>query len=157
MHSPRYTPIENFIRKLFLSHGIRTPDQLGVDNLIKKFQLDLEYHNTFSNYYEGTITIKKGSKQQEWQRFAHEICHHFRHCGDQTEMHKLFRQLQEYQAKHFAYHFCVPSFMLERIRLPPSYTDAVRLICTTFNVEPEFAARRLEMYKNKQLSKIINY
>lgn len=157
MYSPNYTPIENFIRKLLLSRGIRTPEQLGVGHLAAKLKLEVEYHNTFSNYYEGILTLKKGSKQEEWQRFGHEICHHFRHCGNQNCMYYLFRQLQEYQARHFALHFCIPSFMLERIHLPPAYADAIRLICTTFNVDPEFAAKRLTMHENKHFNRIMNY
>ncbi len=67
-------------------------------------------------------------------------------------MNRLFRQLQEYQANSFMYHFCVPTFMLEKISLPRMQSEAIKLIGDTFNVTYPFAAQRLEMYRRKQFS-----
>lgn len=59
-------------------------------------------------------------------------------------MHRLFIDLQEYQAAYFAYHFSIPTFMLEDLK-EVSACEIMNL----FNVEEEFALRRLEMYQNK--------
>ena len=57
-----------------------------------------------------------------------------------------FINLQEWQAKQFAYHFCVPTFMLDDLEEVTVYE-----IMNQFNVDEEFAVRRLEMYQNKIL------
>ncbi|HLR71553.1 MAG TPA: ImmA/IrrE family metallo-endopeptidase [Pseudogracilibacillus sp.] len=84
--------------------------------------------------------------------FGHEVCHYLRHCGNQLKMHPLFLQLQESQANHFAYHFCVPTFMLQQLREVTIY-DVMEL----FNVEFDFALRRLEMYRNNVLGRNMSY
>jgi len=156
MYTPCYSRIENAIRNLLLTYGIRTPDQLGIEVIAEKLKLQI-IRDEFSAQFGERIIIKEGSPQGEWQRFAHELCHYLQHYGNQMNMHRLFRDLQEYQARHFALHFCIPSYMLERIRLPPAHADAIRLICTTFNVDSEFAAKRLTMHENKHFNKIMNY
>ncbi|MDY0394741.1 ImmA/IrrE family metallo-endopeptidase [Virgibacillus halophilus] len=88
--------------------------------------------------------------KKEWQEFGHELAHHLRHCGQQLNMHPLFRQLQEYQATYFAYHFCVPTFMLQQL-----IGISVKQIMNLFNVEYEFAVRRLEIYQNNKLGGLI--
>lgn len=157
MYTPHYSRIENLVRKIMLVHGIRTPDQLGADAVAHKLGLVVKRDSLGSARCGRVIFIKKGTPWEEWVSFCHELCHYFQHVGNQLTMHPLFRELQEYQAIHFARHFCVPSFMLERIRLPPAYADAIRLICTTFNVDPDFAAKRLTMHENKHFNRIMNY
>ncbi|HAM81614.1 ImmA/IrrE family metallo-endopeptidase [Ornithinibacillus bavariensis] len=92
------------------------------------------------------IRIRRSTKQKEWQLFGHELGHSLRHCGHQLKMHPLFKELQEYQANYFAYHFCIPTFMLDKLI---NYT--VKDIMALFNVENDFALRRLEMHKGKFL------
>lgn len=65
------------------------------------------------------------------------------------KMHPLFVELQEWQADNFALHFCIPTFMLQRIRLPPDRQAAVCFIAETFNDEIEFAELRLDRYLQK--------
>ncbi|WP_371811524.1 hypothetical protein [Sporosarcina sp. Te-1] len=50
-------------------------------------------------------------------------------------MHPLFIELLEWQADNFAMHFCVPTFMLDRILLPPDQKAAIHLIMETFKVD----------------------
>lgn len=84
------------------------------------------------------------TKQQQWQKFGHEVCHYLIHCGQQLNMYYLFRDLQENQANYFAYHFCIPTFMLEDLKEVTVYE-----VMNLFNVEYEFAFKRLEMYERK--------
>ncbi|PKG28797.1 ImmA/IrrE family metallo-endopeptidase [Cytobacillus horneckiae] len=94
--------------------------------------------------FDDEILLTRGTEREEWMLFGHETTHYLRHCGHQIRMHTLFRQLQEYQAEHFAYHFCVPTFMLEELK-----EVTVREIMNQFNVDYDFALRRFEMFKNK--------
>lgn len=94
--------------------------------------------------YNNIIFLNKSNKKREWQEFGHEICHYLRHSGNQTKMDPLFIELQEYQADSFAYHFCIPTFMLENLYYYNTYN-----IMQLFNVEHQFAKKRLEMYHAK--------
>jgi len=142
-----YTHLEDYINSLYKRMGITQPKQLDMHRIAKLLGLEITYDEEKIFYFSNEISLRKSTKVQEWIDFAHEVCHHLKHVGIQLVMHPLFIDLQEYQASHFAYHFCVPTFMLENV------SDlSVRKIMNLFNVEYEFAERRLEMYKNKLLT-----
>jgi len=145
-----YSHLEDYIAGLYQSLSISRPDQLNVNDLSKKLQLNIYYSNV-SFRIGNNIVLQRSNKQQEWQAFGHELGHYLRHNGNQLTMHYLFRDLQEYQANYFAYHFCVPTFMLEKLKGVTNY-DVMNL----FNVEYEFAMKRLEMYERKMLECIAN-
>jgi len=153
---------EQHIQELLSSIPIKTPDDLNIDTIANTFNIDVRYWGFSSelvSYKKRTkIFINRDqSPQAQWQDFCHEFTHYSWHVGDQRNLPFSFYQLQENQANYATYHLAVPTFMLERARLPPSYFDAIRMVCNTFNVEPKFAFKRLEMYRNKQLSTIMNY
>src|SRR5699024_8167333 len=121
--------------------------QLDMFRIAKLLDLEIIYEDKKPFYLDNEINLERSTKMQEWVEFAHEVCHYLQHVGIQLVMHPLFIDLQEYQANHFAYHFCVPTVMLEN-----ENDLSVRKIMNLFNVEYEFAERRLEMYKNKLLT-----
>lgn len=100
---------------------------------------------------DNEIVINKGTTRSEWMMFGHEICHYLRHVGIQLAMNRLFVDLQEYQADYFSYHFCVPTFMLDKLEI-----GCVEDIIKHFDVDYEFALRRLEMYENKQFTRSVS-
>ena len=53
-----------------------------------------------------------------------------------------FLEYQEWKASNFAYHACVPTFMLDRMDLPTNWRKAVWMIQETFHVDLEFAEIR---------------
>lgn len=146
-----YTHLEDYIYNLFKLLEIKEPKDLTIEKVSKKLGLTVTYKNK-AYRFENEINIQKSTKMQEWLDFTHEVCHYLRHCGSQVSMHPLFRQLQEYQADYFAYHFCVPTFMLEKIKEVSIYE-----IMNQFNVEYEFAVRRFEMYQNRQIDYNLNH
>ncbi|WP_368532778.1 ImmA/IrrE family metallo-endopeptidase [Cytobacillus horneckiae] len=119
------------------------PEDLDMHTIAKKLGIQIVYKKK-SFRFNNEIVLTKGTQQEEWMLFGHETTHYIRHCGNQLNMHPLFRDLQEFQANHFAYHFCVPTFMLEEIK-----GVTVHDIMNQFNVDFEFALNRLEMFKNK--------
>ena len=144
-----YTYLEEYIYGLFKLLKVKEPKELTIDNLSNKLGLTVVYKSKafrFSN----EIIIETSTDQKEWQQFAHEVGHNLRHVGIQLAMHPLFIDLQEYQANYFAYHFCVPTFMLERLR-----EVNIHEVMNLFNVEYDFAARRLEIYQNKQYERMM--
>ncbi|OZU88677.1 terminase [Virgibacillus indicus] len=139
-----FTYIEEYIFNLYKLLSIDSWDQLSVEQIAKELGVEVNYSN-FSMSYNETIFLTKSTEEREWQQFGHEMCHYLRHSGNQTSMHPLFIELQEYQADYFAYHFCVPTFMLENL-----YNCSIHNIMRLFNVEYEFSRRRLEIHKSKQ-------
>src|SRR5699024_4872986 len=84
------------------------------------------------------------NSQKQWQEFGHEMYHYFYDNTRYDLLKESYAVYGESKADYFAYHFCVPSFMLRKIKGVDVY-DVMRL----FNVEFDFALRRLEMYKSK--------
>ncbi|TRM13208.1 ImmA/IrrE family metallo-endopeptidase [Lentibacillus cibarius] len=138
-----YTHLEDYIQNLYKYLRINRPNQLTIDSIAKKLNLNI-YYGKFSFRFGKDLIIQESTKQREWQLFGHEVGHYLRHCGNHLAMNRLFIDLQEWQANHFAYHFCVPTFMLQNTDNLSIYT-----IMNLFNVECDFATRRLEMYQNK--------
>ncbi|MED2940699.1 ImmA/IrrE family metallo-endopeptidase [Cytobacillus horneckiae] len=138
-----YTHLEDYIYNLLTSINITEPKDLTIENVTKKLKLTVVYRKKAFRVYD-EIILQRGTRQQEWKLFVHELSHHLRHYGSQLDMHPLFHDLQEWQAEHFTYHFCVPTFMLEELK-----EVTVREIMNQFNVDYDFALRRFEMFKNK--------
>lgn len=154
---------ERYIYTLLTSVSINHPDQLNIDNLSIAFNLPViywEFGSELARYRDRyrMFINQNQSKQEQWQDFCHEFKHYDGHFGNQDDkMPTLFYRFQEDQANYFAYHLAIPTFMLQRIRLPPDLNSEILFISDIFNVEPDFAARRLEMLKNKQLQKIVRF
>lgn len=138
-----YSHLEDYIYALYSSIGVENPADLDMRFIAKQLGVKIVYRQRAFRL-DNEIILKKGNIREEWMDFGHEICHFLRHCGSQLNMHKLFIEMQEYQANHFAYHFCVPTFMLDKL-----YNYTIYDIMNLFNVNYEFACRRLEMYRNK--------
>ncbi len=141
----KYTHLEDSVRDLYRYLKIQSPQELGIDVIASKLNLNVLYGGV-SLRLGNDFVIKKSTEQKEWQLFGHEVGHYLRHSGNHLVMHPLFMDLQEYQANYFAYHFCVPTFMLQGL-----YSLNVYQIMNLFNVEYEFAETRLNMYKNKMI------
>lgn len=146
-----YTNTEICINNLYHFLNIQDPTQINISDITKKLKVNLYYGN--ANFRFGNnIIITKSTSQKEWQSFGHEVGHYFKHVGSQASMHHLFIDLQEYQADYFSYHFCVPTFMLQQLKGVDVY-----VIMRLFNVEFDFAMRRLEMYQSKYLERNVVY
>lgn len=142
-----YTHLEDYIHELYFKMGITKSTELDMYLIAKLLGVVITYRKRPFRM-DNEIIIDKGTDRQEWMRFGHEICHYLRHCGIQLNMHKLFIDLQEYQADCFAYHFCVPTFMLDDMKI-----NSINDIVNNFDVDYNFALRRMEMHRNKQYSR----
>ena len=86
------------------------------------------------------------SPQQQWQDFGHELSHALLHVGNQVSVPLPFKLYQEWKAANFAFHVCIPTFMLLEMDLPAEERLAIYEIQKSFKVEREFAHKRLEQY-----------
>lgn len=85
----------------------------------------------------------------------------FRHTGDQRQMSRLFRQMQESDAERFCLYSAIPFCMLERMQLPVVKDEAAGKIASVFQVPPEFALQRLKQiifknYRDENLKKSLS-
>ncbi|MFZ4452050.1 ImmA/IrrE family metallo-endopeptidase [Salibacterium aidingense] len=145
-----YTHLEDFIYDLYHQHiKIYHPKNLDMHEIAYRLNIPIEYSHNINLFYRGVAIIKPSTPQQEWQNFGHELCHILRHAGNQKGLPNSFLEMQEWQAENFSKHFCIPTFMLEKLRLPKMVGQAVQCISDLFNVEPEFARSRLEQFREK--------
>ncbi|PIC87941.1 hypothetical protein CSV72_01985 [Sporosarcina sp. P20a] len=149
--------LEDYIENLYTGLSINNPAQLNeyviADRLDIRIYLASDPSEAFYWQEQYYIFINRDlDSQQRWQDFGHELCHILRHSGHQGHMTPPFRELQEWQADNFMYHFCIPTFMLKHIRLPPDQQAAAYVITQFFNVELKFAEERLNRYLRKQFT-----
>ncbi|WP_245828914.1 ImmA/IrrE family metallo-endopeptidase [Salipaludibacillus agaradhaerens] len=142
-----YTHVEDYINKLFKSIGVKNPTDLDMHTIANKIGVKIQYkEHPFR--FNNEVLLSKGSQKQQWMDFGHEVGHYLRHCGSQAILNPLFIELQEWQANNFAYHFCVPTFMLDKLTIHNAY-DIVNM----FNVDHPFASKRLDMYLSNHFYK----
>ena len=156
-----YSHLEDWIENFYREIDITIPEQINFEYIAEMLGIRVYFKPvpSFSFKYYGKYRIvldERKNRKEQWNDFAHELCHVLKHYGNQFIMNKMFRQLQEFQANNFMYHFCIPTFMLLKMTLPQLESEAIKLIGDTFNVTYPFAAKRLEMYKRKQFSLLLN-
>jgi|SRR5579875_2600970 len=144
-----YTPIEDYIKKLYHHLSIHVPEQIDIIEMAAKLDIQLYFEGVTSKAIglnsENCIFIdNRLSPQQQWQDFGHELCHLLMHAGNQLNLPIEFIKYQEHKAKNFSYHFCIPTFILEQLELPLRETEAIEVIARTFNTENDFAKTRLK-------------
>lgn len=153
----RYTLLEDFVIKIYNNlslSNIGNLENIDIDYVSEKLNIKTYYYHNKCQavFYKGKYKVflnKYLTPQQQWQNFAHELGHIFQHVNDQVDDTYNFRLLEELEADNFAHHFCIPTFLLNQIRLPYTRCEAIAVIATTFNVEHEFASIRLTKWMNK--------
>lgn len=139
----------NFYRNI----EIFKPEQLSLDYISATIDIPVMYWEYSSEVikWQGRTKMflnQSLNGQQRWQEFGHEMKHVFYDVGRQEFLPNTYVYFQECKADHFAYHFCIPTFMLLELRQFTVYN-----IMNLFNVEYDFAIKRIEMYQNKMISK----
>lgn len=151
------THTEDFIKELYTRMEIITPHQLDFQTVAMQLAIQIFFWPDKSQALflrkQAYIFINEElTNQQQWQDFCHELAHVLLHCGNQGRLPPLFREYQENKANNFMYHACIPSFMLDELEESDSSALTVHQIRQLFNVEYDFAVKRLEQYiRNKQL------
>ncbi|MBG9816726.1 ImmA/IrrE family metallo-endopeptidase [Bacillus safensis] len=149
------THLEEEIKRLYAKLQISGPAYRDMQRIASEFHVWVHYEDTGSMMikHQGLYSIilnRSLSSEEQWQDFAHELCHVLKHAGNHFKMHKLFRELQEFQAKQFMYHFCVPTFMLMQMKLPSLRQQAILHIAQTFHVTWAFAEKRLALFEQRK-------
>jgi|SRR5690625_662002 len=140
---------EQYIQQFYKSIEINDPLLLTIELIVDHLELEVMYwpHSSAIAIHGDRYIVFLNdnlSMQRQWQEFGHEMYHYFYDETNYDLLKETYATYGESKADYFAYHFCVPTFMLQEIEGVDVY-DVVRL----FNVEFNFAYRRLEMYHNK--------
>lgn len=145
---------EQYIQQFYKSIEINDPLLLTIELIVDHLDLEVVYwpHSSAIAIHGDRYIVFLNdnlSIQQQWQEFGHEMYHYFYDDTNYCLLKESFAEYGETKADYFAYHFCVPTFMLMQLKEVSVY-DVMEL----FNVEYDFALRRLEMYKNKMLERV---
>ncbi len=144
---------ESYIYYLYENINVLSNDHLSIDNISRIFNFEIIYWG----YSSELVCFKDKHKmfineqltpQEQWQDFGHEMYHYFFDETSYSQLNEGYGAYSESKADYFMYHFCVPSFMLQQLKGVTAYD-----IMDLFNVEFDFALRRLEMYRNNVLTK----
>jgi Zn-dependent peptidase ImmA (M78 family) len=150
------TLLEDWIKSFYSNIGIYHPRQLDLHSIANRLGYTVIYRDISSRIYDNEVILdQRLSEQEQWQEFAHELCHVERHAGNQLIMTKQFIELQEFQANLFAFHFCIPTFMLLRLQLPENRKQAMYYLANLFNVTLDFSDRRIDLFKNRMNNTLI--
>lgn len=148
---PIYTHLEDYVFNLYSNIGISHPRQLDPELVASRLGLTILYM-PIDSVTGGDLIIldERLTDPQQWQDFGHELCHSLFHPSNQLKIPKPFKEYQEWKANSFAEHACIPTFMLDKMKLPNSEEKAIWMIQEKFRVEHDFAQKRLLQYLNNQ-------
>ncbi|GAB2558529.1 ImmA/IrrE family metallo-endopeptidase [Gracilibacillus alcaliphilus] len=149
------TLLEDAIKEIHSHIKIYHPQQLDMLIIADRLKVTVHFQPITSRAYEGEIIIdSRLSPEQQWEDFAHELCHILLQHGNQIlSLNNLlieFLKYQEWKAHNFALHFCVPTFMLQKYEIT-NISESIPLIKENFNVTYEVAEKRLNHFRNRLL------
>ncbi|MGE6631046.1 ImmA/IrrE family metallo-endopeptidase [Bacillus sp. NPDC077027] len=150
------THLEEDIKRLYTRLQLDGPAYMNMHKIATELNIWIHYEETGSMMikHQGVYSIvlnRYASSEEQWEDFAHELCHVLKHTGNHFEMNKQFRDLQEFQAKQFMYHFCVPTYQLLQMKLPYLRQQAVQNIAQRFHVTLAFAEKRLTLFEQRKI------
>ncbi|MGG1574861.1 ImmA/IrrE family metallo-endopeptidase [Fictibacillus sp. NRS-1165] len=147
------TLLEDWIKEFYFNIDVYFSDQLDLLDIADRLGIFIHFEGFSSRVYNGEIIIDcRLSRQEQWQDFAHELCHLLRQDGNQLLlMRNPFLDIQEAKAENFALHFCVPTFMLLKYKIANYFNiqDGIPFVTKEFKVTKEFANKRLIHFRNQ--------
>jgi Zn-dependent peptidase ImmA (M78 family) len=153
----KQTELEQMINKTYIDNGIFYPEELEIDVASDIFKVDLQYYSdgpSFADYPEGEEPViflnAYGSERQRRSDFFHELGHPLLHVGDQSNMPKLFEQLQEAQAGQFQLYAAMPIYMIEPY-IHECYTISAleKTLAEAFRLPESLVQRRILQIENR--------
>lgn len=137
--------------------GISKPQELKFQTIAEQLGIHVLFwpdssQALFSGNKGFILLNEKLTPQQQWQEFCHELAHVILHVGNQRKVPESFRTYQEAKANIFMYHAAIPTFMLDQLQIFNLDFMTVHEVQQLFNVEYEFALKRLQQYINNKYS-----
>lgn len=153
------TLLEKWISEWYIRMDIIKPEDIDIEKITDLNSIIYDEKPINSHYLEigdAKIIIVDSRLTPEIQReqFFHELCHVLRHAGKQSIMPKTFRELQEWNAKHFTRYAAIPYHMLQYIDF--TFSNVVSLTSEMFKVSTELVVERFFDIKRKTLTQKIS-
>jgi hypothetical protein len=153
-------PLDHWVSRFYRRIGILTPGDISETTIARALKIHLTYseqrsYSTEIGYFQ-LINIHKSLdilKQREV--FFHELCHILRHSGNQYKlMPAAFKELQEWDARHFTRYAAIPFHMLGYVNwTSPTLIDEM---AETFKISEEICLYRVNhINRNKLPKKVI--
>ncbi|WP_277680035.1 ImmA/IrrE family metallo-endopeptidase [Gracilibacillus dipsosauri] len=149
------TALEDWVTNWYKHNRIMTPNELmDLKHIALRHDIFLHKKPIKARFdlvgrYKGIILDSRESIEIQREQFFHELCHILRHCGHQSMMPEAFRQLQEWDARHFTLYAALPSHMIENYDF--NETSIVEILAEDFKVRKELVVERLEkIYRNQR-------
>lgn len=152
LYKYKTTALEDWVTDFYLRLKIKNPRQINEDYIARIYSIFINrhplpsYHKVVGNFRGIYIDIRK-SKAQQREIFFHEFAHILRHSGIQTMLPSAFRELQEWDARHFTKYAAIPHHMLQFIDFGDEYI--IDQTANLFKVTPELCEERLEQIYNR--------
>ena len=147
----RTTALEDYIKILYEKLGIFHPNERNIYDIAQQLKFSIHHTHFESQYVSHPFKlINLCTDQNHFERFedfGHELFHALLDVGSNFMMPQGLRELREFKANNFMYHFCIPTFMLRKLELPSINTAG--FIAETFGVTLLFAKVRLEHYQRR--------
>jgi Zn-dependent peptidase ImmA (M78 family) len=149
------TELEDWVTQFYTRMKILHPRQINEDYIARIYNIFINRWKLPSKYlvngrFQGIYIDTRKSKDKQREIFFHELCHVLRHMGVQTMMPAPFRELQEWDARHFTLYAAIPRHMIKFIDFEDPYV--IDQMTSLFKVTPELCEERLEQIKNRCMS-----
>lgn len=146
------TELEDWVTKHYLRLNITKPEHIDIKYIARKNEIFLKSKPIPADHevigrYKGILIDSREPKDIQREQFFHEFCHVLRHYGIQTMMPEAFRELQEWDCRHFSRYAAIPYHMLNFIDINDPYV--VDHMVSLFKVTPELCMERLLQIKNR--------
>ena len=154
------TALEDWVTKFYINLSIYSPQEINEDYIAQSHNIFLHRKKMASFYqvvgrYSGITIDLRESKNKQREIFFHELCHILRHSGNQVMMRKAFRELQEWDTKHFTKYAAIPHHMISYI--PLNDENVIEQMVNMFKVTPELCEERLvQIKKGTELRQNLN-
>lgn len=154
------TPFEQWTEQLWHQAGIRSVEQLNIDEVADRLGIWVHYVSGTSHALEyrgmrSIIVDKRLGEREQWEDFLHELCHVLRHAGNQTMMPKSFCEGQEAEANRFVLYAAMPASMMVGAKLPDRINEASEWLAQRFGVTFSLAHKRLEQIQRRIFERVL--
>lgn len=152
------TKMDDYVDNLYQNIGILRTDDLKMDIISERLGIELRFfqHDCQSIIYQGNKYIfidERLSKEIQWQRYTHELCHALMHYGNQSNMvntnFHTFMAYQEVKAEYFSLTACMPAFLIRQLDLSEDPLLLQAEVQERFCVTRYYAEKRLMKLREK--------
>lgn len=146
------TALESWVSRFYQNLNIYTPEDLEEEVIALALNIFLFRRDLSPIAYEKgrfkSITIDhRTSPEEQREQFHHELCHILRHAGYQNGiMPEAFRELQEWDARHFVRYAAIPYHMLRFIDF--SEPDFLLSMARKFGVTSALCQEHIQKIKD---------